>query len=117
MSFFNVSNKKPSVWKDYEKAAFRFFFIYFVILAVPLDWKFYQQLFSINWLHPHFYQLFSLSKYAPRFFGATGYTNWLIAAGISLIGTAIWSFTRHQDDDYDNLHYWLRVILRYRLAA
>lgn len=116
MSFFNVSNKKPSSWKDYEKAAFRFFFIYFVILAVPLDWKFYQQLFSINWLHPHFYQLFSLTKYSPQFFGVTGFTNWLIAASIALIGAAIWSFARHEDDDYDNLHYWLRVILRYRLA-
>lgn len=117
MSFFNVSNKKPSQWKDYEIAAFRFFFIYFIIQAVPLDWKFYQQLFSINWLHPHFYQLFSLSKYAPQFFSATGYINWLITASIALIGAAIWSFVRRGDDDYDNLHYWLRVILRYRLAV
>jgi len=117
MSFFNVSNKKPSQWKDYEKAIFRFFFIYFIIQAVPLDWKFYQQLFSINWLHPNFYQLFSLSKYAPVFFGSTGYINWLIAAGIALIGTVVWKFVCKQDDDYDNLHYWLRVILRYRLAV
>lgn len=116
MSFFNVSNKKPSQWKDYEKAIFRFFFIYFIIQAVPLDWKFYQQLFSINWLHPNFYQLFSLSKYAPIFFGATGYANWLITAAIALIGAAVWS-VRKQGDDYDNLHYWLRVILRYRLAV
>jgi hypothetical protein len=116
MSFFNVSNQQPSQWKDYEKAALRFFFIYFVILAVPLDWKFYQQLFSINWLHPHFYQLFSLSKYSPQFFGATGYTNWIIAAGIALIGAAAWSFLRPDSDNYDNIHYWLRVILRYRLA-
>jgi hypothetical protein len=117
MSFFNVSNRKPSAWADYEKAALRFFFIYFVILTVPLDWKFYQQLFNVNWQHPHFYQLFNLSKYSPQFFGATGFTNWLIAASIALIGAAIWSFARQQDDNYDNLHYWLRVILRYRLAV
>jgi hypothetical protein len=117
MSFFNVSNRKPSAWTDYEKAALRFFFIYFVILTVPLDWKFFKQVFSINWLHPHFYQLFNLSKYSPQFFGATGFTNWLIAASIALIGAAIWSFARQKDDNYDNLHYWLRVILRYRLAV
>lgn len=116
MSFFNVSNKQASPWREYEKVALRFFFIYFLIQAVPLDWKFYQQLFSINWLHPHFYQLFSLSKYAPQFFGVTEYGNWLIAAGIAVAGTAVLSFVRKQDDDYDNLHYWLRVILRYRLA-
>ncbi len=116
MSFFNVSNKKPSQWKDYEKATFRFFFIYFIIQAVPLDWKFYQQLFSINWLHPNFYQLFSLSKYAPVFFGATGFANLLIAGLIALIASVAWGIIRKGNDDYDNLHYWLRVILRYRLA-
>ncbi len=116
MSFFNVSNKQPSQWKDYEKAVFRFFFVYFVILAVPLDWKFYQQLFSINWLHPNFYQLFSLSKYAPVFFGATGFVNWLIAGLIALITSVTWGVVCKGNDDYDNLHYWLRVILRYRLA-
>jgi len=116
MSFFNVSNKKSSQWKDYEKAIFRFFFIYFIIQAVPLDWKFYQQLFSINWLRPNFYQLFSLSKYAPVFFGATGFANWLIAGLIALIASVAWGIIRKGNDDYDNLHYWLRVILRYRLA-
>lgn len=116
MSFFNVSNKKSSQWKDYEKAIFRFFFIYFIIQAVPLDWKFYQQLFSINWLHPNFYQLFSLSKYAPVFFGAMGFANWLIAGLIALIASVAWGTIRKGNDDYDNLHYWLRVILRYRLA-
>ncbi len=116
MSFFNVSNKKPSQWKDYEKAIFRFFFIYFIIQTVPLDWKFYQQVFNINWLHPNFYQLFSLSKYAPVFFGATGFANWLIAALIALIVSVAWGIIRKENDDYDNLHYWLRVILRYKLA-
>lgn len=116
MSFFNVSNVQPSKWKGYEKAALRFFFLYFVIQAVPLDWKFYSQLFSINWLQPHFYQLFSLTRYAPQFFGATGYGNWLIAAGLAAVGAIIWSFAKQRETDYDTVHYWLRVVLRYRLA-
>ncbi|RYD88728.1 MAG: DoxX family protein, partial [Sphingobacteriales bacterium] len=48
MSFFNISNGQTSPWKGYEKVALRFFFIYFVVQAVPLDWKFYSHLFSIN---------------------------------------------------------------------
>ncbi|RVU01045.1 DoxX family protein [Mucilaginibacter limnophilus] len=116
MSFFNISNGRHSEWKGYEKAALRFFFIYFIIQAVPLDWKFYRHLFSINWLHLNFYDLFSLSKYAPQFFGISGFGNWLIAAAIAAVGAIIWQFAQKREPDYDNLHYWLRVILRYRLA-
>lgn len=115
MSFFNVSQGDSSQWKDYEKAAFRFFFIYFIIQAVPLDWKFYVQLFSVNWLQLNFYDLFSLSKYAPQFFSLTGYANWLVAALLAAIGAIVWGNVK-KDSHYDNLYYWLRVILRYRLA-
>jgi hypothetical protein len=116
MSFFNVSNGNASGWKSYEKVALRFFFIYFVIQAVPLDWKFYQHLFSINWLHLSFYDLFSLSKYAPQFFSLSGYANWGIAVLIAVIGAVVWGQLQKREVNYDNLHYWLRVILRYRLA-
>ena len=116
MTFFNVSKIPASQWKGYEKAALRFFFVYFVIQAVPLDWKFYRELFSVNWLYPDFYSLFSLSRYAPVFFSLSGFTNWIVAAFIALAATAAWSFTQRREPDYDNLLYWLRVILRYRLA-
>lgn len=116
MSFFNISNGRSSEWKRYEKAALRFFFIYFIIQAVPLDWKFYRHLFSTDLLHLNFYGLFSLSKYAPQFFGITGFGNWLVAAAIAAMGTVVWQFVQKREPDYDALHYWLRVILRYRLA-
>ncbi|RYE13909.1 MAG: DoxX family protein, partial [Sphingobacteriales bacterium] len=116
MSFFSISDKQPSTWKGYEKLALRFFFIYFVVQAVPLDWKFYSHFFSISWLHLNFYDLFSLSKYAPQFFSLTGYANWGIAALIAAIGTVAWSFVQRTEPSYDALLYWLRVILRYRLA-
>jgi hypothetical protein len=116
MSIFNISNGYPSNWKGYEKTALRFFTLYFVIQAVPLDWKFYRQLFSINWLHLNFYDLFSLSKYTPQFFSLPGYANWAAAALLAIVGTAIWKIIEKREPDYDSVHYWLRVILRYRLA-
>lgn len=116
MSFFNVSNGASTPWKGYEKAAFRFFFIYFIIQVVPLDWRFYVQLFSINWLHINFYDLFVLTKYTPHFFGISGFAAWLATAITALIGAIIWQNQERRPLNYDNLHYWLRVILRYRLA-
>ncbi len=116
MSFFNVSNTSETPWKGYEKTALRFFFIYFVVQAVPLDWKFYQALFSFNWFQPNFYALFSLSRYAPVFFSLPGFANWGIALIIAVLGTIVWPLAIKRDVNYDNLLYWLRVILRYRLA-
>lgn len=99
-----------------KRTALRFFFIYFVIQVVPLDWKFYQQLFSINWSQLHFFDLFNLTRYTPQFFGLTGYANWGVAALLAATGTAIWQYTKKWEVDDDTLHYWLRVLLRYRLA-
>jgi hypothetical protein len=100
-------------WRPYEKVGLRFFFIYFVIQAVPLDWKFYKALFAIDRLDV---SLFSLTKYAPQFFSLEGFANWAVAALIAAAGTVIWGLTENKERDYDVLLYWLRVILRYRLA-
>ncbi len=118
----------PSVsfkeWKSWEKSWFRFFFLFFFILAVPLDWKFYRDLFSINWFHLHFYDLFTLAKYQVQFisknhlpqWGIGSFANWGIAIVIAIIGSVIWGKYDSQRKEYTGLYYWLRVILRYRLA-
>ncbi|MDQ3291785.1 MAG: DoxX family protein [Bacteroidota bacterium] len=116
MSSITIASPTKTEWKVYQKIGLRFFFIYFVLLAVPLDYKFYLQLFSIDWFHLKFYDLFQLTRYTPQFFGIIGLGNWAIAALIALVGTVVWSYSRYKNLDYDKLHYWLRVILRYRLA-
>lgn len=113
MSLFNVLLQDNSKWKNWEKFILKFFFIYFAILIFPIDWKFYQTLFSIDWLHLNFYDLFVITKYSPVFFGLEGCANWLVTGILALAGAAIWY---KSDSNYNNLYYWLRVVLRYRLA-
>ena len=111
-------------WSGWEKSLFRFFFLYFFILIVPLDWKFYRELFSIHWAHLHFHDLMDLSKYQIRFFsegsisawGIGSFANWGVVIFISLLGTAIWGRIDAGRKEYTVLYYWLRVIVRYRLA-
>lgn len=112
-------------WKDYEKIGFRFFFIYFVLQILPLDWKFYGNLFHINWTDLHFGDIFYISRYTPQFisggstpgaWGIATLADWVLIAVIAVIGTAIWSIRDKNSENYNNLYYWLRVILRYRLA-
>jgi hypothetical protein len=105
-------------WGKYQKIFFRIAFIYFFILAVPLlDWKFYRELFSINWGNLHFYDLLTLARFLPQFLGLSGFANWVSILVVAVIGAAVWTYYDHdKTKGYDTLYYWLRVIVRYRLA-
>lgn len=98
------------------KLLLRFFFIFFIIQVIPLDWNFYHQLIFISWSALNFYDLFRLARYYPQLFGVEGFGNFCIAAVIAVIGAAFWRYRVKSDVGDDVLHYWLRVILRYRLA-
>jgi hypothetical protein len=106
-----------SEWKDYEKILFRFIFIYLVIQSVPLDWKFYRDLFSIKWGDLYYGDIFTLTRYFPRFFSGTEtFADWLVIIVISAAGAFIWTKRDPNSREYRVLYYWLRVIVRYRLA-
>jgi hypothetical protein len=106
------------VWKNYEKFLFRFFFLYFFIQIVPLDWKYYRDLFALDWSSLHFSNFFYLARYTPRFFSNVPvFEDWLVAGAISVAGVIIWSVVDKKRTEYTTLYYWLRVALRYRLAA
>ncbi|WP_233219027.1 DoxX family protein [Adhaeribacter arboris] len=128
-AFEKVNVPEPPVpssdWNKLEKAAFRFFFIYFFIQAVPLDWKYFRNLFSINWLDLHFRDIFYLSRYTPQFFstpentsgwGIGSFADWGIVLAIAVVGAVVWSLVGRNRKEYNQLYYWVRVILRYRLA-
>ncbi len=106
-----------STWNRSEKTAFRFFFLYFVLQAVPLDPRFYRTLFAINWNELHFRDIFYLSRYFPQFFPGQTFANWAVAALVAGAGAAVWSYFDRRRRGYNDLYYGLRVILRYRLAA
>jgi hypothetical protein len=111
-------------WKGYEKWVFRIFAIYFFIQTVPLDWKYYRNLFSINWLHLRFSDIFYISRYTPLIFtkgsstawGISTYADWLVILAIAIVGAVIWAYRDKDVKNYDRLYYWIRVIVRYRLA-
>jgi hypothetical protein len=104
-------------WAGWEKLLFRFFFLYFLLQIIPLDPKFYKELFSINWAGLHYGDIFNLTRYAPRFYtAADSFANWAVIAIIALIGLVVWTIADRKKRDYNLLYYWLRVAVRYRLA-
>ncbi|WP_207512969.1 DoxX family protein [Longitalea luteola] len=103
-------------WTRCEKIAFRFFFIYFFIQAVPLDWLYYKQVFAIDWLHLRYNDIFILAHYMPQFIsGQPDFVSWGIVALIAAGSTIVWTVVDRQKE-YNNLYYWIRAIVRYRLA-
>jgi hypothetical protein len=111
----------PQTWKASWKLLFRFFFLYFIIQCIPLDVKYYSYLFHIHWATLSFRDIFYLSRYTPRFFPGNspfgGFADWGLAALISAIGTLVWTYVDRRRQEYNQLYYWLRVIVRYRLAV
>lgn len=101
-----------------KQFAWRFFFIYFFIMAVPLDWKYYQQVFSINWANLQYGDIFILAHYSPQFVaGPNSFYNWLFVALLAVIGAIVWTLTdKNETRSWDKLNYWIRAIVRYRLA-
>lgn len=108
-------------WKPYEKVLLRFFIIYFALQIIPLDWKFYAQVFTTPWTDLYYGDIFALTKYTPRILsGADTIWNWVILALVAVVGTFVWKSVEEkkaQAPDYTALYYWLRVVLRYRLAV
>src|SRR5437763_15772759 len=87
-------------WKGYEKLLFRFFFLYFFIQALPLDLNYFKVIFSVNWLHVQYTDIFNLSRYSPKFIqGPASYANWLVVALIAVIGTVIWTIADKKSNE------------------
>ncbi len=108
-----------------NKFLLRLFFLYFFIQAVPLDPKYYQQLFADHWWNFSYAAIFDIAHYIPRFSsGPPSFGDWGIVLLISIAGAAIWTFQLSRKSDrslvYDNsdesLYYRIRTIVRYRLA-
>lgn len=126
MSAINIHQPQDH-WNNITVTAFRFVFVFLVVLTLPLDPAYYTRILSIDIFHIHFQDLFQLTSYVPRLlhissWGIASFAGWAIAAAAALTGTNVWPLLEksqkgHRSErDYDQLYYWLRVIIRYRLS-
>jgi hypothetical protein len=111
-------------WSNIGKAAFHFTFLFFILLVIPLDWKYYAHVFSINWANLQFGEIFYISRYTPQptgnyvsgIWGLANVYDIIVLAILALIGAIVWPLIIKRKVNYPLLNYWLRSILRYRLA-
>lgn len=113
--------KNLNEWSPFERSVFRATFVFFMIQIVPWHPDFYQPLFAINWLSPHFKQLLDLITFLPEVisapaWGVWSFSNWLIYGAISVIVSIAWGAFDKSALEYNFLHYLLRAGLRYKLG-
>lgn len=110
-----------SSWSGWQKASLRIAFVFFGLLALPLDAGFWRALFSGDY---GFQTLFRLTAYSPQFWPApvgdgtslAGFASLGVTLLIALVGAALWGALDRGRTNYDSAYYLLRVVLRYRLA-
>lgn len=109
-------------WNKQEIFLFRIVFIFLLLLTIPLDPAYYSRIFRIQFFHLHFQDLFQITNDVPRLlhlsnWGIASYAGWGIAFIIAIVGAFIWgAIDKSTKRNYDHLYYWLRVVIRYRLA-
>ena len=95
----------------------RFLSLFFLIQVIPFDYKFYADLLQSPAGERGFFTLFKLANYTPRLGRLNACQNWLVIAAIAILGAFLLErVNRFKNLDYDKWYYWLRVLLRYRLA-
>ncbi|MCC8407653.1 hypothetical protein LJ707_01840 [Mucilaginibacter sp. UR6-1] len=62
--------RKP--WKPLKRFGFRIAFIFFILLSIPTDGRWYVNALTIDWLHPHYRDIYDIARFSPnysQFFG------------------------------------------------
>ncbi len=119
-------------WSPLKRFAFRIAFIFFILMSIPTDGRWYVNAFTIDWLHPHYRDIYDIARFSPNYSGFFGvkrnfeelgnadrsflgdYSEWGYALLIAVAGALIWTVLDRKRKEYHILYYWLRVIVRYR---
>lgn len=115
-----------AAWTKLEKIVFRFAFVFIVLMVFPLRWEWYDDLFSSSSVYAFLNTLaggsrFNLLIQIPTESGRWGiasYASWGLTTLAALLLATIWTIIARKSAGrtYHVLYYWLRVLVRYRLA-
>jgi hypothetical protein len=107
-------------WKRSERILFRIIFIYVFIYIFPLDYTYFQKVFAIHWSAFKFQDINTIGNYSPKLHEnvrGNDIIGFIYGWGIAILGALIWSLIDRKRQQYRVLYYWMRVALRYKLAA
>ncbi|PJJ84666.1 MFS transporter [Mucilaginibacter auburnensis] len=62
--------KKP--WSASKKFGFRVLFIFLLAMCIPFSGSWYKNVFTLNWLRPHYRDLYDIARFQPSFVSLFG---------------------------------------------
>lgn len=121
----NDELSQRTVWRYWEKVGFRFAFIFFILMVIPLDGKWYDKVIAPDSLYDFLASIAGGSRSGwisieseSGTWGFASYVSWWFTALVAALGSAVWTILARNSQRYNYtvLYYWLRVIVRYRIA-
>jgi hypothetical protein len=115
--------QNADAWKGWQKVLLRIAFVFFVFMSLPTAWSWYQHLFTMDWTNLHYRDIYDLARFSSGFSfvgnaiwgnNLLGYANWIITLGVAVALGLVWTAIDRKRRSYNDLYYWLRVIVRYR---
>jgi hypothetical protein len=71
----NTTQAALAPWSWYKKLGFRIIFIFFLAMSIPFTSNWYNNVFTLNWLRPHYRDIYDIARFQPsfqRYFGGRG---------------------------------------------
>jgi len=62
----NNQKNTPLRWPVYKRIAFRIAFVFFLLVSIPLGGSWYKNLFALNWLSPHYRDIYDIARYGTN---------------------------------------------------
>jgi len=69
------SVSKSAPWSWYKKLGFRIIFVFLLAMCIPFTSSWYKNAFTLDWLHPHYRDIYDIARFQPsfrQFFGDRG---------------------------------------------
>ncbi|MHB8207490.1 MFS transporter [Mucilaginibacter sp.] len=66
---------KSASWSWYKKLGFRIIFVFLLAMCIPFTSSWYKNVFTLDWLHPHYRDIYDIARFQPsfgQFFGGRG---------------------------------------------
>jgi hypothetical protein len=67
-----VTSPAHAVWPWYKKLGFRILFVFLLAMCIPFTGNWYKNVFTLDWLHPHYRDIYDIARFQPDFGVLTG---------------------------------------------
>lgn len=121
---YSEKDERSLDWSFIQKFSLRLAVVFFFLLIVPIEKSWYERVFESKTIYDvlsafagYRVNLIEVTAESGRW-GFASYATWGFALLVGILGATIWTILARNSKrkQYNKLYYWLRVVVRYRIA-